>query len=175
MKWIVCLSVCYRSFSSTMRIGYSSVRTSWPASSTEKMVQGFGTSKNRGSLQDPKCATLALIYWANPERLLNSFNRCRFNTMTLLRRIESLVVLVAWLPATTHCLLGAVLEESESSGCCSESRDQQNEHRDLGGCGICDTCESGDYLLSTQSIFIQGFHATLSCALLFPDRVVDFP
>ena len=93
--------------------------------------------------------------------------------MTLLRRIAALVVLVAWLPATTHCLLGAVLEESESSGCCSESRDQQNEHRDLGGCGICGSCESGDYLLSTQSVFIPAFQATLSCALLFPDRAVD--
>ena len=120
-------------------------------------------------------ATLALIYRANPERLLNSFNRCRLNPMTLLRHIAALVVLVAWLPATTHCLLGAVLEDSESSGCCSESRDQQNEHRDLGGCGICVTCESGDYLLSAQSVFIQGFHATLSCALLFPDRAVDSP
>ena len=95
--------------------------------------------------------------------------------MTLLRRIAALVVLVAWLPATTHCLLGAVLEESESSGCCSESRDQQNEHRDLGGCGICVTCESGDYLLSAQSVFILDFQATLSCELLLTAQAIGSP
>ena len=95
--------------------------------------------------------------------------------MTLLRRIAALVVLVAWLPATTHCLLAAVLEESETSGCCSESRDQQNEHRDLGGCGICNTCESGDYLLAAQGVFVSGFYATLSWALLFPDQAIDSP
>ena len=121
------------------------------------------------------CATLALIYLANPERLLNSFNRCRFNPMTLLRRIVALVVLVAWLPATTHCLLGAVLKGSESGGCCSESHDQRNDHRDLGGCGICNTCESGDYLLSAQGVFVPGFYATLSWALLFPDQAIDSP
>ena len=95
--------------------------------------------------------------------------------MKLLRHIVALVVLVAWLPATTHCLLGAGLEESESSDCCSESRNQQNEHRDLGGCGICDTCESGDYLLPAQSVFIPDFQATLSCELLFPDRAICSP
>ena len=116
-----------------------------------------------------------MIYRPNPERLLNSFNRCRFSPMILLRRIAALFVLVAWLPATTCCLLGAVLEDPGSNGCCSESQDQQNEHRDLGGCGICGICESGDYLLSAQGIFIPGFHATLSCALLFPDRAVDSP
>ena len=95
--------------------------------------------------------------------------------MKLLRRIAALLVLVAWLPATTCCLLGAVLEDSESSGCCSESHDQRNDHRDLGGCGICNTCESGDYLLAAQGVFVSGFYATLSWALLFPDQAIDSP
>ena len=53
--------------------------------------------------------------------------------------------------------------------------DQRNDHRDLGGCGICNTCESGDYLLSAQGVFVPGFYATLSRALLFPDQAIDSP
>ena len=123
----------------------------------------------------PEVTVNSVCHWMNFEYLPWALFRCILVLMKLVRRIAALFVLVAWLPATTCCLLGAVLEDPGSNGCCSESQDQQNEHGDLGGCGICDTCESGDYLLSTQSIFIQGFHATLSCALLFPDRVVDSP
>ena len=114
-------------------------------------------------------------HWINYEYLPYGLFRCNLDLMKLFRRIAALLVLVAWLPATTCCLLGAVLEDSESNGCCGESHDQRNDHRDLGGCGICNICESGDYLLSAQGVFVPGFYATLSWALLFPDQAIDSP
>ena len=86
-----------------------------------------------------------------------------------------LAILIAWMPATTYCLLGAVLQSDKLADCCGESHDQQHEQHDLGGCGICVTWESGDYLLSAQSAFFRAFQATLSCELLFPVRATSSP
>ena len=65
----------------------------------------------------------------------------------------AMMLLLAWLPASTHCLLAAVLQNAAVSGCCIESKQAQNAdtHHNSDCCPFCDTFESGKILaLSTK-------------------------
>ena len=89
----------------------------------------------------------------------------------LLRHIMALMVLVAWLPATTHCLMGACLQESKKGGCCGELQGQQHKHDDPGGCGMC-SLGAGEFLVPATDVFIANFQFTLCWEILFPPHRV---
>ncbi len=112
-------------------------------------------------------------HWINYEYLLYGLFRCNLDLMKLFRRIAALLVLVAWLPATTHCLLGAVLQGAESGGCCGESHDYQHKHDGSGACGICSTLGSGHFLVPDQDFFIADFCATMWWRAFLPTPAID--
>ena len=80
--------------------------------------------------------------------------------------IAALTLLVAWLPATSHCLLGAAGVVPDT--CCGE-HGQENEpapaDRD-DDCGTCSNVESGLYKISAQDNFTFAFQATLTTDLI---------
>ena len=87
--------------------------------------------------------------------------------MKVLRTIAALTLLAAWLPATSHCLLGAV--DLMDDSCCGEAH--EHESTPVGGEDDCETCsnvESGNYKLSAPDAFIFDFHATLVWDLQLP-------
>ena len=71
--------------------------------------------------------------------------------MWFIRRIVGLILLLAWLPASSHCLLAAALQDAVVD-CCFEANQQQDgeSHHDYGCCPFCVTFESGKYLTSTK-------------------------
>ena len=85
----------------------------------------------------------------------------------LIRIIAALTVLTAWLPATSHCLLGAV--ELMSDSCCqvphSGGDEPEQGHDD---CGTCSNVESGDYKLGAKDDLTFAFHASLTWDLKLP-------
>ncbi|MDP7049398.1 MAG: hypothetical protein QF721_08105 [Verrucomicrobiota bacterium] len=60
----------------------------------------------------------------------------------------AVLLLLAWLPASTHCLLAAALQNATLSGCCLESEQSQggHTHHNSDCCPFCDTFETGKYL-----------------------------
>lgn len=77
------------------------------------------------------------------------------------RQIAALTLLVAWLPATSHCLLGAA--NWAPADCC--------QHEGEGGpapvegdddCGTCGNVESGLYKISAKDTFHFAFTPTLA-------------
>ena len=78
----------------------------------------------------------------------------------LIRSIAALTVLSAWLPATTHCLLGAV--DLIRINCCQEPHSHgegapEHSHDDFGSCGV---VESGNYKLSAKDAYDLAFQYT---------------
>ena len=59
-----------------------------------------------------------------------------------------MMLLLAWLPASSHCLLAAALQNATLSACCLESERSQGgeNHHNSDCCPFCDTFESGKYL-----------------------------
>ena len=59
-----------------------------------------------------------------------------------------MMILLAWLPASSHCLLAAALQNATLSACCLESEQSQGgeNHHNSDCCPFCDTFESGKYL-----------------------------
>ena len=91
------------------------------------------------------------------------------SVVKLLRIITALTVLAAWLPATSHCLLGAV--ELVPDTCCQvphSSSDEPEQSQD--DCGTCSNVESGDYKLGVKCDLTFSFHATLTWDLKLPTR-----
>ena len=87
--------------------------------------------------------------------------------MKLIRIIAALTVLAAWLPATSHCLLGAV--ELTPETCCQVPHSHGNEPaQSQDDCGTCSNVESGDYKLGAKDDLIFAFHATLAWDLKLP-------
>ena len=82
--------------------------------------------------------------------------------------IAALSLLVAWLPATSHCLLGAAGMMPDT--CCGE-HGQENEpapaDRD-DDCATCSNVESGLYKISAQDNPAFPFQATLAADLIQP-------
>ena len=71
--------------------------------------------------------------------------------MTFIRRFIALILLLAWVPASSHCLLAAALQDAVVD-CCGEAKQQSGgeSHHDSGCCPFCGTFESGKYLTSTK-------------------------
>ncbi len=72
--------------------------------------------------------------------------------MTFLRRFVLLILLLAWVPASSHCLLAAVLQNAAVSDCCVDSQKTQTtgSHNNSDCCPFCDTFESGKILISSK-------------------------
>ena len=67
--------------------------------------------------------------------------------MNLGQRIITLIVLLAWMPANCHCLLGALIKDVTANSCCIESH-QEKPARGQGESDCCDLCgaiESGKF------------------------------
>lgn len=76
--------------------------------------------------------------------------------MRFFRRIAALLVLVAWLPATNCCLIGAVTPSSELGGCCGETDERPHQDIPCDSCAMC-SLESGDILPYTPDFFAANF------------------
>ena len=88
----------------------------------------------------------------------------------LIRTIAALTVLAAWLPATSHCLLGAVdlmpincFQEPHSHG----EGEPEHSHDD---CSSCSVVESGNYKLSAKDAYDLAFQSTF-CWQLLPSSI----
>jgi hypothetical protein len=82
--------------------------------------------------------------------------------------IAALILLVAWLPASSHCLLGAA-GMMPNSCCCEEAHGHDGKSMPAGGdddCGTCSTIESGLYKIRAPDNFVFPFHATLTVDLI---------
>ena len=90
----------------------------------------------------------------------------RDKAVKVARYMAAIILLVAWLPATSHCLLGAAGGVPDT--CCGE-HGQGNEpapaDRD-DDCATCDNVESGLYKISAQDNFTFAFQATLTADLI---------
>ncbi|MDP7013952.1 MAG: hypothetical protein QF927_08200 [Verrucomicrobiota bacterium] len=64
----------------------------------------------------------------------------------------ALLVLLAWLPASSHCLLAVALQSAVVNGCCIESKQAQSAgpHHNTDCCPFCDTFESGKFLAASK-------------------------
>lgn len=71
--------------------------------------------------------------------------------MTVIRRFIALILLLAWVPASSHCLLAAALQDAVVD-CCLEAKQQSGgeSHHDSGCCPFCGTFQSGKYLTSSK-------------------------
>ena len=89
--------------------------------------------------------------------------------------IAALILLVAWLPATSHCLLGTAGVVPDT--CCGE-HGQENEpapaDRD-DDCGTCNNVESGLYKISAQDNPDFSFQAVLAADLIQPEPLTISP
>ncbi len=98
----------------------------------------------------------------------------RGNVVKLIRTITAVTLLAAWLPATSHCLLGAVdlmpgtnCQEPHSHG----EGEPEHSHDDCGSCG---TVESGHYKLSAKDAYHLTFQATLNWQLRLSAQFANF-
>ena len=86
----------------------------------------------------------------------------------LFRHIVIWTLVAVWLPATSHCLLGAAGWLPEF--CCEEesSHDDSGEtHEEHNECDVCTAIESGDYNFSKPVEFDFNFNATLAWEHVF--------
>ena len=67
--------------------------------------------------------------------------------MSLGLRIVALVVLLAWVPANYHCLIGSLIQGATANGCCIESQQKEPAHGqgESGCCDLCGAIESGKF------------------------------
>ncbi|MBC8244863.1 MAG: hypothetical protein H8E20_10760 [Verrucomicrobia bacterium] len=83
--------------------------------------------------------------------------------MRLFRLIVVWILAAIWLPATSHCLLGAAgwLPEfcCEVESSCDESGATHDAHTE---CDVCTAVESGDYNFSKPADFDVSFDAALA-------------
>ena len=87
--------------------------------------------------------------------------------MKLFRLIVVWTLAAIWLPASSHCLLGAVGWLPEF--CCEEesSHDDGATHDEHNECDVCTAIESGDYKFSKPVDFDFNFDATLAWEHVF--------
>jgi len=90
----------------------------------------------------------------------------------MLRHIAAFVILIAWLPVTTHSLMGSCLHEPEEMSCCGKTSGQQHQHNGSGDCGMC-FLGSGNILIPASGFFVADFYGTLCWEILFPSLRVD--
>ena len=93
----------------------------------------------------------------------------------VVRYIAALILLVAWLPATSHCLLG---EPGVTPDTCCGDHGQENEpapaDRD-DDCTTCSNVESGLYKISAQDNPAFSFQAALAADLIQPEPLTISP
>ena len=72
--------------------------------------------------------------------------------MKFSRRLIILLLLLAWLPASSHCLIAAALQNAVISDCCVDTKRTQttDSHNNSDCCPFCDTFESGKFLTSSK-------------------------
>ena len=72
--------------------------------------------------------------------------------MLFLRRFVILILLLAWVPASSHCLLATALQNTYSIDCCidSDKSHTSDSHNNSDCCPFCDTFESGKFLTSSK-------------------------
>ncbi|SVA30655.1 uncharacterized protein METZ01_LOCUS83509, partial [marine metagenome] len=63
------------------------------------------------------------------------------------QRIITLIMLLAWVPANCHCLLGALIKDATANGCCIESQHKEPVHGqgESDCCDLCGAIESGKF------------------------------
>ena len=73
--------------------------------------------------------------------------RAEFICVNMGQRIIILIVLLAWVPANCHCLLGALINDVTANGCCIESQQKEPAHGqgESGCCDLCGAIESGKF------------------------------
>ena len=73
--------------------------------------------------------------------------RVKLLSVNIGQRIITLIVLLAWVPANCHCLLGALIEDAAAKGCCIESQHKEPAHGqgESGCCDLCGAIESGKF------------------------------
>ena len=101
---------------------------------------------NRG-----KNAQAAQARRVNFFQLVFDWERVNLHLVTFIRRFIALILLLAWVPASSHWLLAAALQDAVVD-CCVEAKPQSGgeSHHDSGCCPFCGTFESGKYLTSTK-------------------------
>ena len=73
--------------------------------------------------------------------------KVEFLRVKLGQRIITLIVLLAWVPANCHCLLGALIKDATANGCCIESQQKEPAHGqgESDCCDLCGAIESGKF------------------------------
>ncbi len=92
----------------------------------------------------------------------------RDKAVKVARYMAAIILLVAWLPATSHCLLGAVGAGPDTCCCENESENQPAPADRDDNCGTCSNIESGLYKISAQDNYTFAFQATLTADLIQP-------
>lgn len=85
--------------------------------------------------------------------------------MKFAQYIAAIALLLAWLPATNHCLIEAVKPSAESGGCCSETNERPHQQDPCESCAMC-SLESGGILPSTSGVFVIDLKDFLLCGKL---------
>ena len=89
------------------------------------------------------------------------------DVVKVLRFIVGLTLLAAWLPATSHCLLGSVGAVADT--CCEDGHESEPDPvQGNDDCGTCSNVESGDYQLSAKDNLSFSFHSVLTWDLELP-------
>ena len=70
-----------------------------------------------------------------------------FSPVSMGQRIITLIMLLAWVPANCHCLLGALIKDATANGCCIESHQEEPAHGqgESDCCDLCGAIESGKF------------------------------
>ena len=70
-----------------------------------------------------------------------------FSPVSMGQRIITLIMLLAWVPANCHCLLGALIKDATANGCCIESQHKEPVHGqgESDCCDLCGAIESGKF------------------------------
>ena len=73
--------------------------------------------------------------------------KVEFLRVKLGQRIITLIVLLAWVPANCHCLLGALIKDATANSCCIESHQKEPAHGqgESDCCDLCGAIESGKF------------------------------
>jgi len=97
--------------------------------------------------------------------------------MKFSRRLILLLLLLAWLPASSHCLIAAALQNAVISDCCVDSKRTQttDSHNNSDCCPFCDTFESGKFLTSSKDKSdtvegVVGIYPSINSLVRIPNR-----
>ena len=98
-----------------------------------------------------------------------------FSPVSMGQRIITLIMLLAWVPANCHCLLGALIKDATANGCCIESQHKEPVHGqgESDCCDLCGAIESGkfrapskDYIDFGSGLELVIAHSAISLPVL---------